>query len=85
MSSHLNNFFDKLIGTWFHTSVFTLASELMSGVDIIHLYGGDIIKFAGDAVFAIWPDEESSSKKITRLTNLACQCALALQVCACYQ
>lgn len=61
MSSHLNNFFDKLIG-------------------IIHLYGGDIIKFAGDAVFAIWPDDDANSKKIARLTNLACQCALALQV-----
>eukprot|EP01126_Amoeba_proteus_P038719 TRINITY_DN404_c0_g2_i2.p1 TRINITY_DN404_c0_g2~~TRINITY_DN404_c0_g2_i2.p1 ORF type:complete len:225 (-),score=51.67 TRINITY_DN404_c0_g2_i2:48-641(-) len=60
MSSHLNNFFDKLIG-------------------IIHLYGGDVIKFAGDAVFAVWADEEVASNKQTRLANLACQSALAMQ------
>src|ERR1044071_3180346 len=24
-------------------------------IDIIHAYGGDVVKFAGDAVIAVWP------------------------------
>ena len=24
-------------------------------IDIIHEYGGDVVKFAGDAVIAVWP------------------------------
>src|ERR1041384_3262989 len=24
-------------------------------IDIIHKYGGDVVKFAGDAVIAVWP------------------------------
>src|SRR5512147_653869 len=24
-------------------------------IDIIHSYGGDVVKFAGDAVIAVWP------------------------------
>src|ERR1041385_3383619 len=29
-------------------------------IDIIHKYGGDVVKFAGDAVIAVWPDRKST-------------------------
>src|SRR6185295_5845330 len=29
-------------------------------IDIIHDYGGDVVKFAGDAVIAIWPIVEDN-------------------------
>src|SRR5829696_9861170 len=38
-------------------------------IDIIHDYGGDVVKFAGDAVIAVWPivsdDAEASTSGIT--------------------
>src|SRR6188474_3830369 len=30
-------------------------------IDIIHQYGGDVVKFAGDAVIAVWPVLSESS------------------------
>jgi len=46
------------------TGVETLAS-ILNGyfgrmIDIIHAYGGDVVKFAGDAVIAVWPTESDS-------------------------
>src|SRR5215213_4783048 len=29
-------------------------------IDIIHEYGGDVVKFAGDAVIAVWPIDSSA-------------------------
>src|SRR5215212_9410316 len=29
-------------------------------IDIIHDYGGDVVKFAGDAVIAVWPIDSSA-------------------------
>jgi len=45
----------------------------------IHLYGGDIIKFAGDALLAVWA-EDILHDKLPKLVNLACQCALDIQM-----
>jgi class 3 adenylate cyclase/tetratricopeptide (TPR) repeat protein len=46
------------------TGVETLASVLNEYfgriIDIIHAYGGDVVKFAGDAVIAVWPIESES-------------------------
>lgn len=46
-------------------------------IDIIILWGGDIVKFAGDAVFALWrlPENETMADMTYRTTR----CALAIQ------
>lgn len=46
-------------------------------VDIIMLHGGDIIKFAGDALFAIWPSNHTDSLAIQ--VHRTVQCALDMQ------
>lgn len=46
-------------------------------VDIITECGGDIVKFAGDACFAIWPAEDSTD--LFRAVRLATNCGLAIQ------
>ncbi|PRP80584.1 guanylyl cyclase [Planoprotostelium fungivorum] len=45
-------------------------------IGIIHRYGGDIVKFAGDAVLVIWPT--GSRPGLSGMILLACQCAKAL-------
>src|ERR1041384_2187276 len=52
-------------------------------IDIIHDYGGDVVKFAGDAVIAVWPvvPEASISETVSRAdlwqwTMRAAECAL---------
>jgi class 3 adenylate cyclase/tetratricopeptide (TPR) repeat protein len=45
-------------------------------VSIVHEFGGDIVKFAGDAVLAHWP---SSADAVMHEALQACQCSLALQ------
>eukprot|EP01117_Protostelium_nocturnum_P014485 TRINITY_DN5511_c0_g2_i2.p1 TRINITY_DN5511_c0_g2~~TRINITY_DN5511_c0_g2_i2.p1 ORF type:complete len:1733 (+),score=655.57 TRINITY_DN5511_c0_g2_i2:165-5363(+) len=45
-------------------------------IGIINKYGGDIIKFAGDAVLVIWPT--TSRPGLSGMILLACQCAKAL-------
>jgi len=52
-------------------------------IDIIHTYGGDVVKFAGDAVIAVWPilPDEAISETVTRAdqwqwTMRAAECAL---------
>ncbi len=46
-------------------------------VDIINDHGGDIIKFAGDAVFAIW--ESSSAEDLSHQIYHVAQCGLSIQ------
>lgn len=52
-------------------------------IDIIHAYGGDVVKFAGDAVIAVWPVESEPGTSDTvsqdsswRWTMRAAECAL---------
>lgn len=47
-------------------------------IDLISLYGGDIVKFAGDALLAIWPSEILQSS-LERLTQKVSQCSLTIQ------
>ncbi|NJK41718.1 MAG: adenylate/guanylate cyclase domain-containing protein [Acaryochloridaceae cyanobacterium SU_2_1] len=47
-------------------------------IDLILGEGGDVLKFAGDALLAIWPCEEGEAD-LSELTLRACQCALAMQ------
>ena len=52
-------------------------------IDIIHIYGGDVVKFAGDAVIAVWPvvpdlgiNETVSRADQWQWTMRAAECAL---------
>jgi class 3 adenylate cyclase/tetratricopeptide (TPR) repeat protein len=44
-------------------------------VSIVHDNGGDIVKYAGDAILAQWPTQHD----MFTMAMMACQCALALQ------
>ncbi len=44
-------------------------------VATVHEHGGDLIKFAGDAIFALWPAHDSISAAVTA----AARCGLAIQ------
>lgn len=46
-------------------------------VDIITEHGGDIVKFAGDAVFAVW--EKEGDENLERAVRAAINCGLAIQ------
>ena len=46
-------------------------------IEIIDEYGGDIFKFAGDAVFAVWKAEDTAD--LQEKTRKTVQCALAIQ------
>lgn len=76
--SILNDFFDKIIG---EQSIALLPRILISSV-IIQKHGGDIIKFAGDALLAIWTPSarEYSEVDAARCVLLATQCAYQMQV-----
>src|SRR5438270_8414989 len=47
-------------------------------VTLITDHGGDVIKFAGDALLAVW--KPVSGEDLTTLTHRAAQCGLAVQV-----
>lgn len=47
-------------------------------VDLILKYGGDVLKFAGDALLAVWPVQEAD-QTLQNQTLQACQCALVIQ------
>ncbi|MEQ9366181.1 MAG: adenylate/guanylate cyclase domain-containing protein [Leptospirales bacterium] len=47
-------------------------------VDIITECGGDIVKFAGDACFAIWPAQDGETD-LVRAIRLAANCGLEIQ------
>lgn len=46
-------------------------------IDIIHQHGGDIVKFAGDAIMAIWPAHQNED--IETLLQRCAQCSLDIQ------
>lgn len=55
-------------------------------IDVIHDHGGDVVKFAGDAIIAIWPiasspgTADSVSEDARRLTTLrAAECAIEIR------
>ena len=56
-------------------------------IDIIHEYGGDVVKFAGDAVIAVWrivPDPSARLGAVSRAdqwqwTMRAAECALTIR------
>jgi class 3 adenylate cyclase/tetratricopeptide (TPR) repeat protein len=51
-------------------------------LDTIDAHGGDVVKFAGDALLAIWPaedaDRQSGADDLAAATLRAAQCALAI-------
>lgn len=47
-------------------------------VDLILKYGGDVLKFAGDALLAVWPVQEAE-QNLQKQALQACQCALVIQ------
>jgi len=46
-------------------------------IESIYSHGGDIIKFAGDALLAVWPAIDGA--ELEDCTNMALQCGLAVQ------
>eukprot|EP01125_Pyxidicula_operculata_P011726 TRINITY_DN3840_c0_g1_i1.p1 TRINITY_DN3840_c0_g1~~TRINITY_DN3840_c0_g1_i1.p1 ORF type:complete len:2470 (+),score=543.28 TRINITY_DN3840_c0_g1_i1:39-7448(+) len=48
-------------------------------INIIHEHGGEIIKFAGDALLAIWPCDISDTTQVSENIILACESALKMQ------
>lgn len=46
-------------------------------IDLISGQGGEVVKFAGDALLALWP--ASSADELAEVTLLAAQCGLAIQ------
>lgn len=55
-------------------------------ITVIHEHGGEVTKFAGDALLALWPVEEGVShlgpearKALARMVIRAAQCGLAIQ------
>jgi class 3 adenylate cyclase/predicted ATPase len=46
-------------------------------IEIVLAHGGDVVKFAGDAIVALWPI--SDGQTLVEATRLAAQCGLALQ------
>ncbi len=47
-------------------------------IDIVTAHGGDVVKFAGDALLAVWQDD-SGRDDLATLTQRAAQCSLAVQ------
>jgi class 3 adenylate cyclase/tetratricopeptide (TPR) repeat protein len=47
-------------------------------VDLVHRYGGDVFKFAGDALLAIWVADSRPETLLPQVLHAA-QCALAIQ------
>ncbi|KAF0234367.1 MAG: adenylate/guanylate cyclase, partial [bacterium] len=47
-------------------------------IDLISLYGGDIVEFAGDALLAIW-STELLARDLEVLTQKVAQCCLTIQ------
>jgi predicted ATPase/class 3 adenylate cyclase len=46
-------------------------------IDTIHAHGGDVIKFAGDALLAVWVTDETSD--LSECVRRTAQCGLAIQ------
>lgn len=50
-------------------------------IDLIADHGGDIVRFAGDAILAVWPSGED--RDVRNATRSAAQCGLTLQQVLC--
>src|SRR5262245_31747353 len=52
-------------------------------VDLINIHGGDVVKFAGDSLLALWPAAAEGAadpaEALAIVTQRAAQCALAVQ------
>lgn len=55
-------------------------------IDLIHHYGGEVAKFAGDALLALWPVPEdvvrlgyAAQEELTKMAYRAAMCGLAVQ------
>ncbi|HNB53558.1 MAG TPA: adenylate/guanylate cyclase domain-containing protein, partial [Anaerolineales bacterium] len=48
-------------------------------INLVYEYGGDIVKFAGDALLAVWPQTLHTQATLNELTAQAVQCALKAQ------
>lgn len=52
-------------------------------INYINSYGGDVVKFAGDALIALWPATNSAGQpdpaQLSLVTRLAAQCSLEIQ------
>ena len=46
-------------------------------IDLIHAHGGDVVKFAGDALLAFWPAEDDAA--LINAAQVAAQCGLQVQ------
>jgi len=58
-------------------------SRLLNGyfaevIDLVSAHGGDVVRVAGDAIFALWQDS-GAPHDVGKLTLRAAQCGLALQ------
>ena len=62
---------------------FCLNRYLEQLISIISTNGGDIIKFAGDAIIVIWPMDENEERNerifLSKASHRAVQCALDIQ------
>lgn len=47
-------------------------------INLVHSHGGDIIKFAGDALLAFWPAQDDG-RSLNEQLHAAAQCALRIQ------
>jgi predicted ATPase/class 3 adenylate cyclase len=47
-------------------------------ISVVTAHGGDVVKFAGDALLAFWPVAENG-EALTRVTQVAAHCALEIQ------
>lgn len=47
-------------------------------IDLIWQHGGDVVKFAGDAIYAVWPTTAHQSS-LVEMTHAAVQCAVLTQ------
>ncbi|MFT5431121.1 MAG: class 3 adenylate cyclase, partial [Myxococcota bacterium] len=48
-------------------------------IELVAQYGGDVLKFAGDALLAIWPADANTADDSLRALRLAAQCSLEVQ------
>ena len=48
-------------------------------IDIVEFWGGDVVKFAGDALIALWPTLQGADGAAALATRSATACALELQ------
>ena len=48
-------------------------------LETIGQHGGDVVKFAGDAMLALWPVADGGAEELARAARMAAQCGLELQ------